>query len=210
MTPDTGEPPTQGSSGAEETRQRIIRAAAQTFADLGYARATTRVIAAAADVTEVTLFRHFGSKQNLFQAVLDSYSALPELTTRLEEQFTGDYHQDMLNLGRHFMGIMLQRRDAVRMMLCEADHFPEVRQALAQFPRRLRHMLADYLRGQIERGQVRDLHPELMAHAFWGMFFSHGLSEGLLDEPAAPDVPVEEIVAQFVDIFVSGTARTGV
>ena len=62
-------------SGVDETRQRILRAASQVFAEKGYARATTRALAAAAGINEVTLFRHFGNKQNLFAAVIDEYAA---------------------------------------------------------------------------------------------------------------------------------------
>ena len=55
---------------ADPTHERILAAAAQIFAEQGYIRATTRAIAAAAGVNEVTLFRHFGSKKNLAQAAI--------------------------------------------------------------------------------------------------------------------------------------------
>ena len=66
-------------SPSEDTRQRILEAAAQVFAEKGYARATTRVLAAAAGVNEVTLFRHFGSKQNLFAAVIEQFGGPAQL-----------------------------------------------------------------------------------------------------------------------------------
>jgi hypothetical protein len=68
-------------------------------------------------------------------------------------------------------------------------------------------MLARYLGQQIERGQVRSLHPEVMAQAFLGMFFSYAVATGLLEDSMAPELPREELLAQFVDIFVMGTIR---
>jgi AcrR family transcriptional regulator len=189
---------------ADETRQRILQTAAQVFAEQGYTRATTRALAAAAGVNEVTLFRHFGNKQNLFAAVIDEYAA-SALTTTLEAQITGEYHQDLLTMGNHVMQVLLQRRDAVRLMLCEATHFPEVREVMAQNPRQLRQALASYLEGQMTRGHVRQLHAEAMAQAFWGMLFAYAISLGLLAEPVSPELSTEELVAQFVDIFVRGT-----
>ncbi len=206
MTQSTDDLASQSSpeSSVDETRQRILQAAALLFAEQGYARATTRALAAAAGVNEVTLFRHFGNKENLFATVIDEYAA-SALTSALEMQLSGDYAQDLLCLGSHFMQILSQRQDAVRLMLCEAAHFPEVRQVMAQNPRQLRQMLARYLQQQMELGRVRPLHAEAMAQAFWGMFFAYGLSLGLLAEPVSPELPTEELVAQFVDIFVHGT-----
>ena len=110
-------------------------------------------------------------------------------------------------MGTHLLQALFERGDAVRLMLCEAAHFPEVRSVLAQNPRQLRQALAGYLAGQMERGQVRKLHAEAMAQAFWGMFFAYAISLGLLAEPVDPELSNEELVSQFVDIFVHGTIR---
>jgi hypothetical protein len=92
-------------------------------------------------------------------------------------------------------------------MLCEADHFPELREALARNPRRLRRVLVEYLKRQMERGRVRPFPPEAMAHVFWGMLFSYGISVEILDEPILPEEPVEQVVARFVEVFITGTEQ---
>lgn len=198
----TGQPDLE--SEADETRRRILVAAAHVFAERGYARATTRALAAAAGVNEVTLFRRFGNKQNLFAAVIDEYAA-SALTTAFEAQLTGDYRHDLLTMGRQVMHALLVRSDAVRLMLCEATHFPEVRDVMAQNPRQLRRALARYLERQMEQGKVRSLHSEVAAQAFWGMFFAYAISLGLLAEPVRPAISQDELLASFVDIFVDGT-----
>lgn len=195
--------------GSSDTRQRLIQAASELFATLGYARATTRVIAAEAGVSEVTLFRHFGSKKNLFAAVLEEYSGTPDMRAALGSQFTGDYHQDMLTLGRHFMRVLVERRETMRMMLCEAGHFEEVSEVLGQVPRGLRDGLAVYLRQQIASGNVQDMNPEVMAQAFFGMFFSYNVAQAIFAESMALETTIDDLIQQFVDIFVNGTIRTG-
>lgn len=192
----------------DDTRQRILEAAARVFAEKGYARATTRALAAAANVNEVTLFRHFGSKEGLFSAIVESYAA-PALNTAMTAQLTGDYRQDLHTMGSSVLQALLERREPLRLMLCEAGHFPEVRQVLAQNPRVLRQALAAYLRRQMGLGRVRLLHAEAAAQAFWGMFFAYTISLWLLDEPLDPALSTEELVAQFVDIFVAGTLAQG-
>ena len=201
-------PETEGNpeSRADETRQRLIEAAAQVFAEEGYARATTRALAAAAGVNEVTLFRHFGNKESLFAAVTEQYAG-PAVTTALEAQLSGDYHRDLLTVGNQLLQMLLERKEVLRMMLCEASHFPEVQAVMVQNPRQIRRMLARYLQQQIERGQVRPLHPEATAQAFAGMLFSYAIMWEILGDSVEPEMTTEELVAQFVDIFVQGTIR---
>jgi AcrR family transcriptional regulator len=56
----------------EETRREILRAAGEAFAASGFAGATTRAVAARAGVNVATLHYHFGSKEGLYRAVLQS------------------------------------------------------------------------------------------------------------------------------------------
>jgi AcrR family transcriptional regulator len=53
-------------------RERILEAAARVYAKHGFRGATTRLIALEAGVNEVTLFRTFGSKGALLEAVLSN------------------------------------------------------------------------------------------------------------------------------------------
>lgn len=57
-----------------EVRSLLYQAARDVFGELGYRRASTREIAQRAGVTEAMLFRHFGSKAQLFEeAVFDPF-----------------------------------------------------------------------------------------------------------------------------------------
>lgn len=57
--------------GAGEGRRELLAAAAQEFAELGYAGATTAGIARRAGVTQPLVHHHFGSKEGLWLAVVD-------------------------------------------------------------------------------------------------------------------------------------------
>jgi AcrR family transcriptional regulator len=200
----TGSP---DGSPAEETRQRILRAAAALFAERGYAGATTRAIAAAAGVNEVTIFRHFGNKKSLLLAVIGRDAPLPRLQAALAGQLEGDYRGALLKLGTIFAQTMLEQRRAVLMSLCAAEQLPEVREAVSQAPAQQRRLLGDYFRRQIEQGVMRDVDPGIAAQAFLGLFFAFSISQGLLGADPAADLPLEVVVEQFVDIFVRGTAQ---
>ena len=76
------------------SRERILEAAARVYAKHGFRGATTRLIAAEAGVNEVTLFRTFGSKGALLEAVLeendtgDEVSPLPDPPIDPERELT--------------------------------------------------------------------------------------------------------------------------
>ena len=65
---------TAPGSKLQRTRTRILAAAMELFADRGYEKTTVAQIAAAAGVTEMTFYRHFGSKDQLL--VDDPYDPL--------------------------------------------------------------------------------------------------------------------------------------
>ena len=58
-------------SRPDETRESLLNAALDIFSEKGFNGATTRSIAERAGVNEVTLFRHFGNKDSLFDAVIE-------------------------------------------------------------------------------------------------------------------------------------------
>lgn len=62
---------TQAKTSHQDTRNKIIEAALDLFSSQGFHAATTRKIAQHAGVNEVTIFRHFKNKDNLFQDVLE-------------------------------------------------------------------------------------------------------------------------------------------
>jgi TetR/AcrR family transcriptional repressor of mexJK operon len=188
-----------------DTRQRILDAAIGLFARNGFVRTTTRVLAEAAGVTEMTLFRHFSGKEALFEAVVEQYGG-KVVNGELKPTLTGRYREDMLRLGAMFMGILKERSATIRMVMCEASHFPSIAASLAQNPRRMRRMLAEYLQQQIEAGIVRPVDPEAAANAFWGMFMAYRIGTDWLAEPGVGGASDEEVVRHFVDIFVGGTA----
>jgi AcrR family transcriptional regulator len=191
----------------DDTRQRILQAAAEIFAEKGFTRATTKTIADAAGVNEVTLFRHFGNKRNLLSEMIQQNSALPDLSAFIENQLTGDYRQDLIRFGTVFFNAITQRKEALRLMLCEAKELPEVREVVVQVPDQLRLMIANYFEEKMDQGLVREINPELMAQGFLGMFFSYGIAREMLGSQIAPGVPQEALIAQFVDIFVNGTLQ---
>lgn len=66
-----------------DTRTRILQAAAEIMSQKGIARATTKEIARSAGCSEGNLYNHFGSKEEIFLAILSE--ELPEFMPLLAQ-----------------------------------------------------------------------------------------------------------------------------
>jgi len=71
--------------GPTQTREAIAAAARDQFAELGYDRATIRTIAKAAGVDPALVMRFYGSKEDLFRAVMTLPPEVSEAIARLAE-----------------------------------------------------------------------------------------------------------------------------
>lgn len=193
------------SKRVQETRLRILQAASEEFSALGYNGATTRAIAARAGTSELTLFRHFQSKRNLFLQVIAHYSAIPEIQNTLQGDISGDIQRDLRQIARHSLKIFQARRSQIIMTLHEARLNPELQQVAANMLQHQKAILAAYLEDQIQQGKLRPCDPLLAAGALLGMLFSYAIEKPLSAE--STKISDESMADKLVEIFLNGLTR---
>ena len=188
------------SAPKKKARERIIEAATESFQTLGYARTTTQAIATRANVAEVTIFRHFGDKQKLFQIVAQQIGGGANLD-QIEAQLTYDLEADLLLISQNVLRFFMAQQDAIRMLMFESIHFPEMKEALAQNPRGMIALLDRYFQKQIDAGELQSVNPQVTAQAFMSMIFGYAIGMHPVRELLPAQIPVEEMTAEFVRIF---------
>ncbi len=192
----------------EDTRQRILQAARQLFSEVGYALATTRLIAEAAGVNEVTLFRHFGSKKALLMACLGEIDATGFSAT-FEADLSGDYFSDILVMARHQVSDMRANVEVLRMLLCDVRSVPELRQLLLAGGQGNLARLSAYFQKQIDTGILRqELSAQALAIAFDSLFSSSVLFEYVFRESIVPRQSIDEFIEPLAELFARGTAKS--
>jgi AcrR family transcriptional regulator len=106
------------SKSGSETRERILSAALEAFSEKGFDGATTREIAARADVTLGLLQYYFGSKTSLWRAAVEL--AFAEMRTGLESilEASGpaDERERLRLLVRAHVRFVARRPEFVRIM----------------------------------------------------------------------------------------------
>lgn len=187
-----------------QTHVRLIKAATEVFATEGVAGATTREIARVAEVNEVTLFRHFQSKEQLLAAVVQEMTALQAEALSNQDEWTGVLQIDLLHYAWIYNNMLEEHEALVRMFIGEAKRHPEAaRRVIQEAVQPLREKLIDYLRKAVEQGYVRsdvDLLPAV--DIFTGMLLSGMLRSNTV--PLQRGYSRDRYVESCVDLFVRG------
>lgn len=191
------------------TRERILDTAIGLFSTKGYSGATTREIAQQAGVAEVTLFRHFASKEKLLEAVISHYSAIPGLKSFLPKALEMPYEEALVGMADRFLGTLVQLRDWIRIMHAELQRSPDrLLSIYHSFLDELIDVFATYFREMQKRETLRDFDPNLGARAFHGMLFSFFCIEELLGRKNYRTTDRNKAVHEFVTLFIHGTLPT--
>lgn len=189
-----------GSADAGGTRERLLAAAREAFAYHGVRGATTRAIAEAAGVSEMTLFRHFPTKRDLLVAVLEQYSSFSVFNEELDRRLTWNLEDDLATIASVFLGMTDASTLPMLASIVEALRDPELRPLVAGPPRAQQEYVARYLREQARRGGCRRLGDyRLVGGAFLAMFFEHSIAKAVYYEDAPDrDAAIAELVGLFV------------
>lgn len=174
---------------AAERRAGILAAATRCFADRGYAGTTTASVAAEADVNEALVFRHFGSKQQLFLACVDA--AWERLQARCAELFEAEPDERHWRLpGRAFLELVRAEPDVARMWmrgLVETTGVAEIDEHLAELMRDVHAYVSGVVRHSADAGGLlpgRDPEVEAWTIIALGLLGASLGTRGLVDRDA--------------------------
>ena len=196
---------------ATDNRQRLIRAATETFMEEGY-RASMDHIAARAGVARQTVYNHFTSKDDLFSEV--AHIAARAILVSLDGD-GGDIRERLL----HFATALRQRvlgdegLAMYRILSAEVPRFPALGQAFFdKGSKQTARRLADFLARAMNEGTLRRDEPLFAAQTLMGMLYGYEHTRRLfcVSGTACPVLDAEQTkVAQIVDCFLRAFAPEG-
>jgi AcrR family transcriptional regulator len=183
---------------SEEIRNRILAAAARVYAQHGFRGATTRLIAAEADVNEVTLFRTFGSKAQLLQEMLHSHVAT-NAAPMLHSDLT-DPEAELTRWCGSVLDYLRGHADLIRKTIAEAEERPDAACAACEGPNSAGASLVLYVERLREEGLAED---DADVGTAVSMFMSAMFGDALYRD-VMPNVfpqPVESAPSKYVQVF---------
>jgi len=199
-------PPVPPATG---TRQRLLDAAGRVYARDGLTGATTRAIAEEAGVNEVTLFRHFKSKDRLLAAVVgENFGERPAARRIAVPAATADLRADLLALTRAYETLLSTNWPLVRAMLGEMHHHlneSHEKQVFRAVFLPLKEAVISRIEAAQAAGQIRrDQRPDLLSELLLGAIFTGVLRRSI------PHLKIEYSAGAYLEaavtMFLSGVA----
>ena len=156
---------------------RIIQEFLKLLRIHGYKGTTTRLLAEAAQVNEVTIFRHFGNKKNILTEAVKELSYTPNLQKIVHEDIIWDLNTDLYLISKRYLDFLESIEDLVLISIREAEEFPEINQQVAEIPAEMGKLLGDYLLEMQKKRLIRsDIDTQAQAMNFILINFGYFLS----------------------------------
>ena len=159
------------------TRQRLLAAARAEFGEKGIESATTRGIAERAGCNEVTLFRHFETKQKLLAAVVQEVAGEFLGACECSGEFSGDPPDDLMRFARVYNASLERCEGMTRALIGEGRRRPTLcKELIGDVLEPFHRSIANYLEDRKKAGLVAK---EVDGMAF-AEIFTASLMGGLL------------------------------
>lgn len=189
-----------------DKQQKIILTTIKLFAEKGYANTSTSEIAKAADVAEGTIFRHYGTKENLLLSVILPFlkesipSMAEEVFKSIMTENVGSFEDFLRALIRNRMNFIKENKEIFQIVVKELLYDEDLRKELMpHFFENVIPRLLKVIELYQERGELRDYGniPTLIFTFIGGYFISRFVlqaDDSVKDEEAEIDTMVQFVM----------------
>jgi AcrR family transcriptional regulator len=192
---------------APERRTQTLELVTRAFAAKGFVGTTSADLASAAGVSQAMLYKLFGSKRALYQAMVEH---------KLAHAGWGDFPVDGDASEEEFFRRMAEAifskveadPDFVRLLLysdLQGSEFAELFHAALGGA--VVGAVGDYLRQRVAAGHVRELNPDVTGVAFLCMTWQYAVGTKVFCQGRLPQAPDEEVIETLVSLFLKGVQK---
>jgi AcrR family transcriptional regulator len=195
--------PSRRQRRVERRRQEIIAAAAQIFAEKGYANTTTKELADAADMAEGTLYNYFAGKREILLAILNEMCV--PIDALLQNAQVPKSREDFVRIVESGLDIFVSQLDFTRTLLTEIWVDDVI---LEDFViGRLQYIgaaIQSFITKGIEGGNFRAMDPEITTTMVLGTFLALVFPVVRGKKPAPTSHERHQLAQSAVDLLLDG------
>lgn len=192
----------------QDRREEILRAATEVFFDAGFAGASIDDVVAKVGGSKRTIYRYFGNKEGLFEAIVTELSAETMGPLSENEVRRHDLETTLSDVGLHYLHVVMSPAalKLYRLAVAEGERFPELAKVFFESgPGRASARLAAVLDEMREPWSIAVDDSGRAAEQFFGMLRDDLHLKVVLGIREPPDRPESEAtVRQAVAVFLRG------
>jgi AcrR family transcriptional regulator len=195
-------------------RERILEVAFKLFSEKGFQGATTQQIAKEAEVNEVTIFRLFGSKQNLLSDILQEFIISKHILAVDEDKMLLKHPNDpegfFVELASEICSHLRQTIPFVKMQMLEGsceNLNKDTIDCICEIPQTARKKLESVFEKCAELGWLRKKasYASLCA-SFYGPYFGYFMNRANFGERVYPEPP-KDMIQEITENFLYGALK---
>lgn len=201
----------------DERRDQILQASVELFSKHGFAGTTTKEIARTAGVSEALVFRHFATKDELYNAILEGKTCQMGLLRTIagedkqlmEAIEAKDDRAVFYILALNALNSQQSDPRFMRLILYSAlEEHDLAERFFNESVSRIYEFIGSYIKRRQEDGDFRKSDPAIVVRAFHGMIVHHSLNNILWNKrKKLIDITNEEAARQFTEIVLSGILK---
>lgn len=167
------------------SRERILEAAARVYGEYGFRGATTRRIANEAGVNEITVFRHFGSKDALLSEAIRVHATQPPLSELPRRPV--DPERELTQWCTSLAAHLRDARSMISKCMSEVGERREMTQCISAGPMRSFTELREYI-VRLRKAGLADsgTDPTTAAATLMGALFGDAMGRDLMPDAYPP------------------------
>ncbi|MCR6107401.1 TetR/AcrR family transcriptional regulator [Salipaludibacillus agaradhaerens] len=191
------------SNATMTTEEIILETAIDLMEKKGFKAVTTKEIAAESGFSEMTLFRHFGTKQALLERAVETHSYLIDMKAILYDNVSYNLKEDLKRVSETYHKYNQYNYKIVLLSYQERHTHPFIGEQISENPKRLKMYLVDYFKEMQKQGKVVECNAEAQAMNFLWMNLGFFIARHLGGQKVS-HMPLESFIEESVTLFVQG------
>ncbi len=190
----------------EDRLDHILEAAAELFSQYGYQGTTTKAIALNCNINESLIYRHFPTKRDLYEALLDQilYHWRDEILPAFMACDDLPLEQALVKICQAVVDQFHDDPRLIRMMLYSSLESPEYAKNFFQKELPINKFLENFLQKRKSRGELNSTDVPLLAKTFLALIFQHLTIKEIYQSPTYFSHPETEVIQFFVKTLLNG------
>jgi AcrR family transcriptional regulator len=185
------------------TDDKILSAAIELMDRDGFKAVTIKDIATSAKVSEMTIFRHFSTKNALLEEAIRKHSYVLPFRQLFRDEIVWDLESDLLMVSLKYQELMEKNRTVVAVAIEERNTTTIFKERISENPKQLKQSLIAYFKKMQDLSKMACVDVEAVAVTFVHMNFGIFMST-LIHGNYMTDMDADAYIRFSVRAFVHG------